>query len=222
MPELKTLGLVIAQTVAPYEDAQASVLSRSVQTPPAGAVLGDRYIVPMNATGAWFDRTNKIAIRTATAWEFVNIAVGVSAWICDEFAEALFNGTTWELPRASGGGSGDLFAAPYIADESISALRVARLSTTGHVVMARRTEVESHAPLGIARTAAAAGTQVQVVMQGPLSDVSWAWVPDHPVSFDADGKLVQLFVDDDYALDLGWATSPTTIVVRISLPIRLM
>lgn len=107
MPELKTLGLVVSQIVAPYEDAQALVASRSVTVPPLSAVVGTRYIVPSAATGAWLGHVNQIAVRDVTpAWTFINVVEGMTAWVHDESAELIFNGTSWFQPSGSGGSGG--------------------------------------------------------------------------------------------------------------------
>jgi hypothetical protein len=105
MAELTTLGDVIAAAVAPFVEAQDSVISRSTLAPPSSPSNGDRYIVPVSASGAWAGRGNRIATRSAGAWSYLVAREGMSLWIDDEEIEAHFDGTTWVIETS--GGSGD-------------------------------------------------------------------------------------------------------------------
>jgi hypothetical protein len=55
---LKRLGAIVGLSVA----------SRTTAAPPASPAEGERYIVPIGATGAWAGRTDQIAVRIAGAW----------------------------------------------------------------------------------------------------------------------------------------------------------
>ncbi|MCV5919823.1 DUF2793 domain-containing protein, partial [Escherichia coli] len=72
-----------------------SVSSRSVTTPPASAVEGERYIVPVGATGAWAGRTDQIAVRIAGAWEYHAPKVGWLAYIAAEDRLAVYKSSGW-------------------------------------------------------------------------------------------------------------------------------
>lgn len=97
MVELRKLGFVISQATAPYEDSQSAVISRArTSPPPSNAVsVGARYIVPMNATGAWAGQTHRIATRKSSGWEFTPVVAGMTAWVRDENKELVFNGSEW-------------------------------------------------------------------------------------------------------------------------------
>ncbi|MGL4324973.1 MAG: DUF2793 domain-containing protein [Beijerinckiaceae bacterium] len=72
-----------------------SVLTRAATAPPAAPADGDRYIIPASATGPWSGQTGAIAARIDGAWVFVTPRTGWRAWIEDENALAIFNGTGW-------------------------------------------------------------------------------------------------------------------------------
>ena len=73
---------------------QLAVKSRIIATPPA-AVAGDRYIVPIAATGVWAGQTGKIALYEDSVWQFITPLAGWQAWVLNEGALAGFNGTSW-------------------------------------------------------------------------------------------------------------------------------
>ncbi len=49
---------------------QLAVKSRVLSTPPASPVLGDRYIVPVAASGDWAGQAERIALYESGAWQF--------------------------------------------------------------------------------------------------------------------------------------------------------
>jgi hypothetical protein len=72
-----------------------AVLSRVLATPPATPVDGDRYLVPVAATGAWAGQTGKIALRLEGAWVFAMPREGWTMWVANEDALVSFDGTAW-------------------------------------------------------------------------------------------------------------------------------
>ena len=84
---------------------QLTVISRSLANPPA-AVQGDRYIVPVGATGVWAGQAGKIALYEDGLWQFVTALAGWQAWVLNETALAGFTGTAWatsaEVPLSVG------------------------------------------------------------------------------------------------------------------------
>lgn len=82
---------------------QLAVLSQSVTAPPAGAVQGDRYIVPPTASGVWLGRTNHIAYRDPAGWTFRVPRPGWRAWSLADEALLVFDGVEWvELQTGTG------------------------------------------------------------------------------------------------------------------------
>jgi hypothetical protein len=72
-----------------------SAKDRDLATPPASPVDGDRYIVPVAATGAWAGKSNQIAVRIASAWEFHVPKVGWLCFIEDESVLSAYKMTGW-------------------------------------------------------------------------------------------------------------------------------
>jgi hypothetical protein len=110
----------------------------------------------------------------------------------------------------------------YVADEPISALRVVRLSSSGHVRLARPEEAESHSPLGVSLQAAASGGTLSVALQGQVQDNSWAWIPGQSVFLGANGTLTSVQQNLNVAIVVGTASAPTSLMVRIQPPLFLL
>lgn len=64
-----------------------SVLTRSTSAQPASPSLGNRYLVPVAATGAdWAGEDGRVAIYTAAGWRFAVLPVGKLLYVEDEGA----------------------------------------------------------------------------------------------------------------------------------------
>jgi hypothetical protein len=74
---------------------QLTVKDRTLTTPPVSPILGDRYIVPLGATGAWAGKAAQIALFENGVWQFFTALAGWQAYIADEATVAVFNGTAW-------------------------------------------------------------------------------------------------------------------------------
>jgi len=72
-----------------------SVKDRDLGTPPARPVDGDRYLIPVGATGVWSGRIGQIAVRVGGAWEFHVPKVGWLCFIEDEGALSVFTAAGW-------------------------------------------------------------------------------------------------------------------------------
>ena len=82
---LKRLGVVVG----------LSVKDRSLTTPPASPVNGDRYIVPTGATGVWVGKTGQIAVRIGDAWEYYLPKLGWLCFIEDEAVLSAYKAAGW-------------------------------------------------------------------------------------------------------------------------------
>ena len=69
------------------------IKSITTDTPPSPSD-GDRYIVPIGATGAFASHDNELA-TFSTVWSFQNPVESWFAYIDDEDAYYLYNGTVW-------------------------------------------------------------------------------------------------------------------------------
>ena len=59
------------------------------------SVDGDRYIVPAAATGVWAGKSNQIAVRVASAWEYYIPKVGWLCFIEDEAVLSSYKVAGW-------------------------------------------------------------------------------------------------------------------------------
>ena len=74
---------------------------------------------------------------------------------------------------------------------------------------------------GLTLGAAAAGAGVLLQRAGDVTEPSWSWTPETPVFLGPNGQLTQTPPDDSAAFTLcvGFAATPTTLVLRFEAPI---
>ncbi len=72
------------------------IKSSKASTPPEEVIIGDKYIVPQNATGQWTDRTNQIAVRLEDRWSFVLPKDGMLFWLIDEEKLVVYSKSDWK------------------------------------------------------------------------------------------------------------------------------
>ncbi|WP_157747737.1 DUF2793 domain-containing protein [Cohaesibacter sp. ES.047] len=98
---------------------QLSVIDRNLTTPPADPSEGVRYIVASGANGAWAGWEKSIAAFLDGGWTRLVPNVGWFAWVEDESAICVFNGTDWVLfsDFVTGGGV-SLWGVNTAADET--------------------------------------------------------------------------------------------------------
>jgi hypothetical protein len=77
-----------------------SVISRSLTTPPATPVDGNRYLIAASPTASWSGHAGQIALRIAGAWRFLSPRAGWRIWVEAENIDLIFNGTAWIAPPA--------------------------------------------------------------------------------------------------------------------------
>lgn len=80
---------------------QLAVLDRDLGSPPGSPAEGDRYIVAASATGDWAGHEDHIALYQDGGWMFVAPRVGWLAWLVDEEALAVWDGSAWTLSSGS-------------------------------------------------------------------------------------------------------------------------
>ncbi|MDX2259252.1 MAG: DUF2793 domain-containing protein [Hyphomicrobiaceae bacterium] len=83
---------------------QLTVEDRHLTAPPVTPADGERYIVAAGATGAWAGHDAEIAAFQEGAWAYYPPAIGFLAWVADEAELRVWDGTSWALAAASGGG----------------------------------------------------------------------------------------------------------------------
>jgi hypothetical protein len=78
---------------------QLTLLDRNLTAPPGSPSEGDHYLVATGGTGAWAGLDDDVVVwRTisgAAAWRVLTPAEGWRAWIADEDALLVFDGTSW-------------------------------------------------------------------------------------------------------------------------------
>lgn len=74
---------------------QLSVAARDLTTPPVSPVLGDRYIVPVGATGVWAGQAGDIAFYETGVWQFFTPLAGWQAYVVADAEMAVFDGAAW-------------------------------------------------------------------------------------------------------------------------------
>ena len=75
---------------------QLVVVARDVATPPGLATLGDRYIVPLGATGVWAGQVHQIALYEETGWTFVSPQPGWRAEVLSDDTTVVYEaGSGW-------------------------------------------------------------------------------------------------------------------------------
>lgn len=79
-------------------------LDRDLTAPPGSPTDGDAYLIATGGTGAWSGHDGEIAYRFSTSWNFIVPSEGMAAWIADENAAIVFDGSAWAELSGSGGG----------------------------------------------------------------------------------------------------------------------
>lgn len=84
---------------------------RDLATPPGSPANGDCYLVAAAATGAWTGHTGDIAYYLNTAWIFIEVVEGYTAWVNDEDVFIGYDGAAWNDLAGGGGGGSSAFEA---------------------------------------------------------------------------------------------------------------
>lgn len=121
-------------------------------------------------------------------------------------------------PPGPAGGQAVMLAAGM----TLGGHRIVRSSSVGAVGYAdSRVAAHGDDVLGMTLHAAMAGTVVNVQGSGLVEEPSWNWVPNEPVFLFGEGTLSQeppSWPDHAFTLTIGFATSPTTLMLRIETP----
>lgn len=120
-----------------------------------------------------------------------------------------------------GPAGGDVFVRT--ADAALGGHRAVRSTGQGMAGYADA-QIEGHGDdvLGITLGAAASGDEVQIQGSGEIVEPSWDWSPQDPIFLGAAGAMTQVpptAATAAFILVLGFATSPTSMQVRIESPI---
>ena len=72
-----------------------SVLDRDLVDPPTSPNEGDRYLIPAGATGVWAGRTDQVAVRVDSTWNYYVPNVGWLCYIEDEAVLSVYKPAGW-------------------------------------------------------------------------------------------------------------------------------
>jgi hypothetical protein len=97
--------------------SQLVILSRSLAMPPVSAQAGATFAVPTSAVGAWAGAEGQLALWMNGGWEFVTPGRGWRAWIADEGAPAVFDGTKWAAGAVALSMSGTALAFRVVEED---------------------------------------------------------------------------------------------------------
>lgn len=106
-----------------------------------------------------------------------------------------------------------------VAGQNLSALRAVTTNNLGEAVYASNTSVPNALVVGITKTAAAVGGQVQIAPSGLLMDLFWNWTKG-PVFLGTNGMLTQTApTSGAVAVQIGRAITSTQLQVDIDTTI---
>lgn len=74
---------------------QEAVIDNTLDTPPGGEVLGDRYIVAPVGQAAWAGHDNDIAEYNGAGWNFTDPVSGFAVYVTASTSLFTYNGSTW-------------------------------------------------------------------------------------------------------------------------------
>jgi Protein of unknown function (DUF2793) len=100
---------------------------RDLATPPGSPAQGDCYLVAGSPTGAWTSHAGDIAFYMGSAWEFIEVIEGFTAWVNDEDAFIGRTGAAWVL--LSTGGFGTAGTLDFDTDGTLAANSDAKIAT---------------------------------------------------------------------------------------------
>lgn len=141
---------------------QLSVIDRNLTTPPPSPRDGDRYIIPVGATGAWTGQTGSIAAYQDQTWAFHVPRAGFVAWVASDQSLFAYNGNAWAL-LSSGGGVADVNPVDRVGINTIA-------DETNRLAIASPSSLFTHDASGdhrqIVNKQASAGTASTIYQRG--------------------------------------------------------
>ena len=108
---------------------QLSVLDRDLAAPPASPADGDRHIVASGATGLWAGWDLNVAFWIDGTWMRLVPRSGWLAWIADEAAFVVWNGSAWVQVGGAGGTS--FAASAFEIHDDADPTKIAQFQLSG-------------------------------------------------------------------------------------------
>lgn len=128
-------------------------------------------------------------------------------------------------PPGPPGTGGEQVVRRKKAAQILGGHRIVRSVDAERVAYADASDIEGVGEvLGLTLTAALSGADVDVMVDGDVEEPGWHWIAGESIYLGSDGQLVQIDPADAgaaVALEAGYATSPTSMRVRIGIPVEL-
>lgn len=161
---------------------QMTVSDRDLAAPPASPVEGERYIVAAAPSGLWAGQAARIAAWQDGAWAFYAPREGWLAWVADENALLVFDGTGWSAAAVA--------SVNPVATVGINATA----DSTNRLAVSAPASLFNHAGAGHQQTInkAAAGQTASVVFQTAFSgraELGLTGDDDLHIKVSADGSI---------------------------------
>lgn len=104
---------------------QGAVKSKSLATPPVSPTVGDRYIIPVGATGVWAPNVGKVALYSdygGNQWVYFTPKSGWRFWVESELLFVRYDsGTSTWVPETAGSVGGGLVGFNTVSDMNAAA-----------------------------------------------------------------------------------------------------
>jgi len=114
-------------------------------------------------------------------------------------------------------------SAIFEAGQTISALRVIRISALGKAIYASSAvALDISTAIGVSITSAITGNNVMIVTNGEIEDLTWNWIPSAPIFLGVDGVLTQTPPTSGFLQIVGNAETSTKMKVNIQQAIKLI
>jgi hypothetical protein len=133
------------------------------------------------------------------------------------------SGEPWSpTPTPTPTTGGAQYSGELTASASLSALRVVVLEEGNELIYADSgTPGHAFKVVGLLPSAVAAGSTVQVLTDGAISDSNWNWDTERPIFLGLNGQLTQTAPTTGFLLQVATATTPTQIDFEIQEAILL-
>ncbi len=119
------------------------------------------------------------------------------------------------IKETTGGGSSTSLTTTATAGETISALRAVLVDNDTAYIVHGGDPAYADRCIGIATTAAAQGQQIEIQLEGLLTDASFSFQAAKPVYVDSLGRLTQAVPTSGYAQIVGYPTDSQTLKIEI-------
>ncbi|MGA2433931.1 MAG: hypothetical protein ABSG25_01460 [Bryobacteraceae bacterium] len=144
------------------------------------------------------------------------------------FQTSIDGGITWSVSilfQGPAGPQGPAASGVYskITGEDIGGDRVVIIDIDGLLYYADQTNLyDIDKILGITTQAGIQGTMIKVQGSGEMVEPSWSWDMTLPIYLGVNGLLTQILPTSRFLLEMGFPSSPISMIIKIGTPIILV